>query len=210
MSNRNEDRDIYYVPPNFLTSGRLFGGAIRIRNAIEAGVLVLLTGIPIIRLPISLTARIMILCLITLPLGIFGVIGIEGDALSEFLICWVKWLKNRRVLKRSDTSHLSEEPATAEPVPVKKSTQTKSKKRKKHKKINKKKPIRKVRSPKAKASSKGKERFTEDLIPVKDMRKGVIPDVDLHFHSCKVFCPEFSANFLSKLEKHPVHLFTIY
>ena len=88
MSNRNEDRDIYYVPPNFLTSGRLFGGAIRIRNAIEAGVLVLLTGIPIIRLPISLTARIMILCLITLPLGIFGVIGIEGDALSEFLICW--------------------------------------------------------------------------------------------------------------------------
>ena len=178
MSNRNEDRDIYYVPPNFLTSGRLFGGAIRIRNAIEAGVLVLLTGIPIIRLPISLTARIMILCLITLPLGIFGVIGIEGDALSEFLICWVKWLKNRRVLKRSDTSHVSEEPATAEPVPVKKSTQTKSKKRKKHRKINKKKPIRKVRSPKAKASSKGKERFTEDLIPVKDIRNGIVHLVD--------------------------------
>ena len=61
MSNRTEERDIYYVPPNFLTSGRLFGGAVRIRNAIEACILVVLTGLPIIRLPLSLTTRIIIL-----------------------------------------------------------------------------------------------------------------------------------------------------
>ena len=85
----NQDRDVYYIPPNFITSGRLFGGAIRIRNAIEAGILVVLTGLPIIQLPLSLSARIIILCLITLPLGIFGVIGIEGDALSEFLIAFI-------------------------------------------------------------------------------------------------------------------------
>lgn len=47
MSKPNEDRDVYYIPPNFLTSGRLFGGMIRARNAIEACVLVLLTGVPI-------------------------------------------------------------------------------------------------------------------------------------------------------------------
>lgn len=46
MSKPNEDRDVYYIPPNFLTSGRLFGGMIRARNAIEACVLVLLTGVP--------------------------------------------------------------------------------------------------------------------------------------------------------------------
>lgn len=45
MSKSNEERDIYYIPPNFLASGRLFGGMIRARNAIEACVLVLLTGI---------------------------------------------------------------------------------------------------------------------------------------------------------------------
>ena len=44
MSKPNEERDIYYIPPNFLASGRLFGGMIRARNAIEACVLVLLTG----------------------------------------------------------------------------------------------------------------------------------------------------------------------
>lgn len=60
MSKPNEDRDVYYIPPNFLTSGRLFGGMIRARNAIEACVLVLLTGVPIIKLPFSLTTRIII------------------------------------------------------------------------------------------------------------------------------------------------------
>ena len=60
MSKPNEERDIYYIPPNFLASGRLFGGMIRARNAIEACVLVLLTGIPIIKLPMSLTVRIII------------------------------------------------------------------------------------------------------------------------------------------------------
>ena len=76
MSNQPEERDVYFIPPNFLTSGRLFGGAVRIRNAIEAVILVVATGIPIIKLPFSLTTRIILLCLIPLPLGIFGVIGI--------------------------------------------------------------------------------------------------------------------------------------
>ena len=103
MSKPNEDRDVYYIPPNFLTSGRLFGGMIRARNAIEACVLVLLTGAPIIKLPFSLTTRIIILCLVSLPLGIFGVIGFEGDSLSEFAVNWVRWLIHRRTLYRSDT-----------------------------------------------------------------------------------------------------------
>ncbi len=57
MSTLKETRDVYYIPPNFLTTGRLFGGSIRIRNAIEATVLVVLTGLPIIRLPFSLTVE---------------------------------------------------------------------------------------------------------------------------------------------------------
>ena len=82
MSKPNEDRDVYYIPPNFLTSGHLFGGMIRARNAIEACVLVLLTGVPIIKLPFSLTTRIIILCLVSLPLGIFGVIGFLSSLLT--------------------------------------------------------------------------------------------------------------------------------
>ena len=102
MSKPNEERDIYYIPPNFLTSGRLFGGMIRARNAIEACVLVLLSGFPIIKLPLSLTTRIILLCLISLPLGIFAVVGFEGDSLSEFVVNWMRWFIHRRTLYRSD------------------------------------------------------------------------------------------------------------
>lgn len=102
MSYHKEEQDIYYIPPNFLTSGRLFGGMIRVRNAIEACVLIMLTGLPLIRLPFSLTTRIILLCLIPLPLGIFAVIGFDGDSLTEFALNWIKWLFNRRILYRSD------------------------------------------------------------------------------------------------------------
>ena len=27
MANKNEERDVYFIPPNFLTGGRLFGGS---------------------------------------------------------------------------------------------------------------------------------------------------------------------------------------
>ena len=96
MSKRNEDRDVFFIPPNFLTSGRLFGGSIRFRNAIEASILVLITAFPIIKLPLDLTPKIMLLCLLPLPLGIFGVLGVEGESLSEFVLNWLKWLTNRR------------------------------------------------------------------------------------------------------------------
>lgn len=101
MNNQTDERDIYYIPPNFLTSGRLFGGMIRVRNAIEACALVFLTGLPIIKLPLTLTARIILLCLVTLPLAIFAIIGFDGDSLSEFAVNWLKWLMNRRILYRA-------------------------------------------------------------------------------------------------------------
>lgn len=179
----NQDRDVYYIPPNFLTSGRLFGGAIRIRNAIEAGILVVLTGLPIIQLPLSLSARIIILCLITLPLGIFGVIGIEGDALSEFLIAFIKWLKNRRKLYRSDAS-VPEPTSVSKPlskphqppeqlgIKIKKTpTKRKKKRRKPH-------PKPKCSKP---AKARKKENSTEDLIPVKDIRNGIVHLTDGRF-----------------------------
>ena len=50
MASKNDERDVYFIPPNFLTGGRLFGGSIRMRNAVEAGFLVLITGIPLFRL----------------------------------------------------------------------------------------------------------------------------------------------------------------
>ena len=92
MSKPNEERDIYYIPPNFLASGRLFGGMIRARNAIEACVLVLLTGIPIIKLPMSLTVRI------TVSNGyqIINRADVGGQYLNEWQTAKTTWVTTVR------------------------------------------------------------------------------------------------------------------
>lgn len=185
MSNQPEERDVYFIPPNFLTSGRLFGGAVRIRNAIEAAILVLATGIPIVQLPFSLTTRIILLCLIPLPLGIFGVIGIEGDALTEFLLNWIRWLKNRRVLYRSDTEQqkpVSQKPkvTTTHQPPEQLGITIKQPKAKPHKKKKqKKKPSNHRKKPVSKTVKERKrEHTTEELIPVKDIHNGIVELTD--------------------------------
>jgi len=162
-----------YIPPNFLTSGRLFGGMIRVRNAIEACVLVLLTGIPILQLPFSLTTRIVILCLITLPLGVFGVVGIDGDSLSEFVFNWCRWLIRRRMLYRTDVS------PTKQPIT--------NLSRQRHQPPDSldielvQKPVKHSRrhSPKGDSTKQPhrksrKEIWTEDLIPVRNIQNGII------------------------------------
>lgn len=36
---KNEERDIYTIPPNFIEGGTLMGGMFKTRNVIEAGIL---------------------------------------------------------------------------------------------------------------------------------------------------------------------------
>lgn len=101
MSERNENK-VYIIPPDFIQSGTLFGGLVKFRNALEAAVLAFLAGFPVLKLHIGLTAKIIILCLTALPLGVLGLIGINGESLSSFIFAFLKFLKNRRVLKIGD------------------------------------------------------------------------------------------------------------
>lgn len=98
MSERNENK-VYIIPPDFIQSGTLFGGLVKFRNALEAAVLAFLAGFPVLKLHIGLTAKIIILCLTALPLGVLGLVGINGESLSSFIFGFLKFLKNRRVLK---------------------------------------------------------------------------------------------------------------
>lgn len=98
MSNKN-DHDTYIIPPNFIETGTFFGGMFRARNVIEAGILVFAIGAPVfLFLPFGLTTRIIILCLTALPVGLVALIGISGESLSQFLVIFLKFLRNRRVV----------------------------------------------------------------------------------------------------------------
>ena len=53
MSMKQEENDLYIIPPNFIESGTLFGGTVKIRNAIEAAIITLGVGLPIFKLPLA-------------------------------------------------------------------------------------------------------------------------------------------------------------
>lgn len=69
------------------------------RNVLEAGILTIAAGGPVLYLPCSLTVRIIILCLTALPLGLLALMGISGESLSSFLLIFLKYLRHRRIIE---------------------------------------------------------------------------------------------------------------
>ena len=115
MSNKN-DHDIYIIPPNFIETGTFFGGMFRARNVIEAGILAFAIGAPVfVILPFGLTTRIIALCLTALPVALVALIGISGESLSQFLVTFLKYLRNRRIVG-GDSQHPSEKAADTKPA----------------------------------------------------------------------------------------------
>ena len=126
---RNDENDIYVIPPNFIETGTVFGGTIKLRNAAEATVIALLIGIPVFHIPVSLTARIIIACLTVLPATLFALIGIGGESLSSFVLNFFLFLKNRRIVGiTEDEPRENEQATTKKPAAAKKIRQQKPKK----------------------------------------------------------------------------------
>lgn len=113
MPKKQDENDIYIIPPNFMESGTFFGGMLKVRNAIEAGILALAAGFPVFKLPLPLTTRIIILCLTSLPLALVALIGISGESLSSFILKFIVYLKNRRVVGNLDETDKTAEKTTA-------------------------------------------------------------------------------------------------
>ena len=111
--NTQNGHDLYVIPPNFVDTGTVLGGMFRVRNVIEASILAAGAGLPVLMfLPFSLTARIIVLCLTALPLSLVALIGISGESLTEFLMIFLKFLKNRRVIGGEEAKQASANPQT--------------------------------------------------------------------------------------------------
>lgn len=188
MSDKQEERDTYIIPPNFIESGTFFGGMFKVRNAIEAAVLAIVVGIPVFHLGLPLTTRIIILCLTSLPLALLALIGISGESLSSFAFILLKYLKNRRVVGVKEETVQEEQAA-----PKKKRKPAKEKRAKKEdfpaefdevkeyrsRKIKEKAP-RREKSPRERKTGEKKEmpnRYLNpvaEYIPVNKIENGVI------------------------------------
>lgn len=196
MSMRQEETDIYVIPPNFIETGTIFGGTVKFRNAVEALLIALAIGIPEFRLPVSLTTKIIIACLTVLPLSLFAIIGINGESLSSFVINFFLYLKNRRIIgkiEESETEPLSDSKKNPRKHPIKKRERKaktakedfpeefgsfqerraskKKKPEKETKKANKKKPKKSVAAPKDTAALLNP---TAEYLPIQKIENGII------------------------------------
>lgn len=196
MSMRQEETDIYVIPPNFIETGTIFGGTVKFRNAVEALLIALAIGIPEFRLPVTLTTKIIIACLTVLPLSLFAIIGINGESLSSFVINFFLYLKNRRIIgkiEESETDPLSDSKKNPRKHPIKKRERKaktakedfpeefgsfqerrvskKKKPEKETKKTNKKKPKKSVAAPKDSAAFLNP---TAEYLPIQKIENGII------------------------------------
>lgn len=89
----------FFIPTNFEDSGKLMG-VFNMRNVIEAGILSLPFIFLIFKLvPVSLTWKIIIAAIFSIPIGGFALIGINDDPLTVFVKNWWRWLRNRKIIE---------------------------------------------------------------------------------------------------------------
>lgn len=104
MSNKYDEDDIdnsAFIPSNFDESGRLFNGTIKLRNAIEAGVLGFVIS-QIVKTFVVLDDQILKMSLqygIAGTIGVFALIGYQGDSLTQTILMILKYFKDRRKMR---------------------------------------------------------------------------------------------------------------
>lgn len=94
-----EYSNIYAIPANYTDSGKIMGGMLEVRNAVETGFLVALVGYPeLMLIPMPIKIRIVVMTLTLLPLGVLSMMGIDGDSLFQYLGHMIRFFAGRRKL----------------------------------------------------------------------------------------------------------------
>ena len=81
-----EEEKIYAIPANYTDSGRLFGGMVSTRNAIETLIIVVSLGyVELFLIPMAVTVKVIVAVVTLIPLGMVSMMGIDGDSLFRYL-----------------------------------------------------------------------------------------------------------------------------
>lgn len=94
-----EYSNIYAIPANYTDSGKILGGMLEPRNAVETVILLIFLGYPeLMVIPMSGTIRIVVMTLTLLPLAVLSMMGIDGDSLFQYLGHILRYFASRRKL----------------------------------------------------------------------------------------------------------------
>ncbi len=97
---QNLHEPIAHYPDNALESKRILG--IKMRNLIEAGVMTVIAGFIITQIPFVTRVKIIFLIIICLSVAFVNFIGIKNQSLTEALINWIMYRKNKTIYHYKD------------------------------------------------------------------------------------------------------------
>lgn len=94
-----EYNNVYAIPANYTDSGKLLGGMIDTRNAVETAILLVVVGYPeLILIPMPGTIRIVVMTVTLLPLAVISVMGVDGGSLFQYIGHIIRFWTHRRKL----------------------------------------------------------------------------------------------------------------
>lgn len=123
-----EYSNIYAIPANYTDSGKIMGGMLEVRNAVETGFLVALVGYPeLMVIPMPIKIRIVVMTLTLLPLGVLSMMGIDGDSLFQYVSHMLRYVAGRRKLHFRRVGYKYDQKQLKKKRPKKKKTAKKRK-----------------------------------------------------------------------------------
>ncbi|MBQ9750431.1 MAG: hypothetical protein IJV87_07630 [Clostridia bacterium] len=94
-----DEKQTYAIPANYTDSGKLFGGMLAPRNAIETLILLVVFGyIELFLIPIPTTPKVIVAVITLIPLGMISLMGIDGDSLFQYVGHIFKHISRKRKL----------------------------------------------------------------------------------------------------------------
>ena len=94
-----EYNNLFAIPANYTDSGKILGGMLEPRNAVEAVILLIVVGYPeLMLIPMPTTIRIVVMTVTLIPLGILAAMGIDGDSLFQYAGHMIRYMAGRRKL----------------------------------------------------------------------------------------------------------------
>lgn len=99
MGDEGKVRNTYEIPANYKNSGRWIQGKFEPRNVCETVVMVVLAVYLEMKfIPVGIYIKLCVMIPTVMILGIFGLIGIDGDSFTQFIGRMLRFLKRRRKL----------------------------------------------------------------------------------------------------------------
>ena len=97
---KEDEPNVYIIPPNFIAEGTLFGGRLKTRNAVEASVFIALAIFLILNVTfVRMDVRIIIASILFAPPAVVALFGVNNGPLSEFVFDFIRFKLPKREIE---------------------------------------------------------------------------------------------------------------